>query len=192
MRLKRSVWLFVLAGVIAIFAGAYARLWQEFHAMKIEAAAQMAAIVAQADSRERGRLVRIADLFQQGNPNLDRETAERYADFVDEAAERYGLPHEVLAGLIYTESRADPGARNKDCLGLTQVRWTVWGKLLRENHPDIYERRDLFNPRKSVMAGAWILRYYLDRSADLKQALRRYSGGAAWYPDKVMTVARSL
>ena len=180
MRLKRSVGVFVLAGIIAIIAGAYARLWQEFHAMKIEAAAQMAAIVAQADSRERGRLVRIADLFQQGNPKLD------------EAAERYGLPHEVLAGLIYTESRANPGARNKDCLGLTQVRWTVWGKVLRENHPDIYERRDLFNPRKSIMAGAWILRHYMDTSADLKQALRRYSGGAAWYPEKVMTVARSL
>lgn len=192
MRLKGAGKVLVVAGIVALAAGGAFRLWQEAQAKKIEAAARMAALIAQADSRERGRLVRIADLFQQGNPNLDRETAERYADYVDEAAERYGLPQEVLAGLVYVESRADAGARNRDCLGLTQVRWRVWGTVLKANHPEIYERRDLFNPRKNILAGAWVLKHYLDRSADLKQALRRYSGGAAWYPDKVMTVARSL
>ena len=185
-----------VAGAVAMVAGVAFRLWQEAQAKKIEAgkieAAGMAAPIAQAEIRELARRIRIVDLFMRGNPRLDRETAETYADYVGEAAARYGLPQEVLAGLIYTESRADPWARNKDCLGLTQVRWTVWGKILRGNHPGIYEWHDLFNPRKNIMAGAWILRHYLDRSADLDEALRRYSGGAAWYPGRVMAVARSL
>lgn len=192
MRLKRAGKVLFVAGILALAAGGAFRLWHEFQVQKIEAAARMAALIAQADSRERGRLVRIADLFQQGNPNLDRETAERYADYVDEAAERYGLPQEVLAGLVYVESRADAGARNRDCLGLTQVRWRVWGTVLKANHPEIYERRDLFNPRKNILAGAWVLRHYLDRFKDVEAALFHYSGGKKSYPDAVLTLARSI
>jgi len=192
MRLKRAGKVLFVAGILALSAGAAFRLWHEFQVQKIEAAARMAALVSQAESQEAARRSRIAELFMAGNPKLDRETAEIYADFVEEAAERYGISPEVLAGLIYTESRADAWAKNKDCLGLTQVRWTVWGALLKANHPEIFERRDLFNPRKSIMAGAWVLRHYLDRFKDVEAALFHYSGGKKSYPDAVLTLARSI
>lgn len=192
MRLKRAGKVLVVAGILMLAAGAAFRLWHEFQVQKIKAAARAAALVAQAESMEAARRSRIAELFMAGNPKLDRETAEFYSDCVEEAAERYEISPEILAGLIYVESRGNAWAKNKDCLGLTQVRWKVWGTVLKANHPEIYERRDLFNPRKSILAGAWVLRHYLNRFKEADEALLHYSGMKKDYPDAVLTVARSL
>lgn len=135
---------------------------------------------------------RIAELFLAGNPALGWEVAELYADFVQEAADRYQLPAKVIAGLVYVESRADAGAVNRDCLGLTQVRWSVWSQSLLESNAEVHSRRDLFVPRKNILAGAWVLRHYFDRYKDLERALYRYSGGKRDYPDMVLTLAKSL
>ena len=165
---------------------------REWRTEKVEALTMAAAIAASADARETAAAERLARFFLETNPRLDQETAFYMAYAVQEASNRYGLPESILAGLIHTESRADPKAVNKGCYGLTQVHWSVWGKTLTESHPEIFRKADLFEPRRSILAGAWILRHYLDRYGDMNRALVAYSGGAKWYPAKVQRAACSL
>lgn len=188
---RRTVAAFVfLCGIsLGLGIGMATTSWQ---AIKVESLVTTAVIAASVDAREERQVERIQALFLGANPKLDPESALYYAYAIQEAAERYDLPESVLAGLVYTESRADRLARNGSCLGLTQVNWPVWAKALKEIHPEIYGKADLFEPRKSILAGAWILRHYLDRSGDMRKALKAYSGGAAWYPGKVLRVAEGL
>lgn len=188
---RRTVAAFVfLCGVsLGLGIGMATTSWQ---AHKAESLVTTAIVAASADARVDLQVEKIAALFRLANPKLDPESALYYAYAVLEAADRYGLPENVLAGLIYTESRADRLARNGSCLGLTQVNWPVWAKTLIGTHPEIYGKADLFEPRKSILAGAWILRHYLDRHGDMRKALQAYSGGATWYPAKVLRVAEGL
>lgn len=192
MRRRRLAMLAFLCGVSLGLGSAVAVTeWRERKAESLVTAAVIAASVDAVEAED-GMADRIAGLFCEANPKLDPESARYYAYAVLEASDRYGLPEAVLAGLVYTESRADSRARNGNCLGLTQVNWPVWAKELEEKHPEIYGKADLFEPRKSILAGAWILRHYLDRHGDLRKALKAYSGGAAWYPGKVLRVAEGL
>ena len=72
------------------------------------------------------------------------------------------------------------------------MNWAVWRKELVTKHPEIFTREDLFEARKSILAGAWILRHYLDRYGNLDRALEAYSGGAKWYPEKVRKASEGL
>jgi soluble lytic murein transglycosylase-like protein len=165
---------------------------QEWRLQKVEALASAAAMAASIDAQESRMSDRLARFFSKANPGLDKETALYLAYAVQEAANRYDLPEDILAGLIYTESRAVPEAVNKGCYGLTQVHWAVWASTLTEKHPEIFSKADLFEPRRSILAGAWILRHYLDRYGDMSKALRAYSGGARWYSAKVKNAAEGL
>jgi soluble lytic murein transglycosylase-like protein len=183
--------LFVFLSGIAFGAGVGTRV-TEWRQAKVEASARAAEIAAAAEAREADTAERLSLFFLKTNPHLDRETALDMASAVQEAAGRYALPETILAGLIHTESRANPNAVNKGCLGLTQVNWPVWKKELTLKHPEIFRKRDLFEPRRSILAGAWILRHYLDRYGNLDRALAAYSGGAKWYPEKVRKAAEGL
>lgn len=188
---RRTVAAFVfLCGIsLGLGIGIATTSWQ---AHKVESLVTTAVVAASADARVDLQVEKIAALFRLANPKLDPESALYYAYAVLEASDRYGLPENVLAGLVYTESRANPKATNHGCYGLTQIHWAVWAKTLTAEHPEIYGKADLFEPRKSILAGAWILRHYLDRHGDLRKALKAYSGGAAWYPAKVLRVAEGL
>lgn len=193
MRRKRyrKLALFAFLSGVALGTGIVAgtHAWRE---VKAESMVYAAALAASVDAKESRIIDRLESFFRTTNPTLDRETALYMAYAVQEAADRYDLPEAILAGLIHTESRADPRAINKGCLGLTQVNWPVWKKELTLKHPEIFSPEDLFEPRRSILAGAWILRHYLNRYQSMDRALEAYSGGAKWYPSKVQRVACSL
>jgi len=191
MRRRGKLVLFVFLSGLAFGSGVGTAV-TEWRQAKLEALVRAAGIAVSVDGRETDTTERLARFFLKTNPRLDRETALYLAYGVQEAAERYDLPEAILAGLIHTESRANPKATNKGCLGLTQVNWAVWRKELVTKHPEIFTREDLFEARKSILAGAWILRHYLDRYGNLDRALAAYSGGAKWYPEKVRKAAEGL
>ena len=165
----------------------------EWRQMKQEAFVASAVLAASLESEQSRSAESLKRFFLTTNPTLDPETALYMAYTVQEAADRYKLPEPIIAGLIHTESRAKPKATNKGCLGLTQVNWPVWKKELTLNHPEIFTREDLFEPRRSILAGAWILRGYLNQyDGNLSRALEAYSGGAKWYPAKVLKAAEGL
>lgn len=186
---KLAIFLFLSGIAFGTGAGTVISEWRQAKQEAFVASAIMAASIDSEQTRQAENLKRF---FAGTNPALDPETALYMAYAVQEAANRYDLPEAILAGLIYTESRADPRATNKGCIGLTQVNWPVWKKDLIEKHSEIFDREDLFEPRRSILAGAWILRHYLNRYKSMDRALEAYSGGAKWYPSKVQKVACSL
>ena len=102
-----------------------------------------------------------------------------YSSFVSREAERNGLPDELLLAVIREESSFDRFAVSRaGALGLMQLmpRTGSWigGKIRRGN----VEEEDLLSPEFNIAAGAWYLRYLLDRSEDsIVAALASYNGG---------------
>lgn len=112
--------------------------------------------------------------------------APSYARWVVYYSARYRVPQIVLAGMVMQESSGKPDARSScGAVGLTQIRWSCWGKVLTEAGIAQSEV-DLLNPETSIEAGAYILRTLLDRYGDIDGALRHYSGNARGYTDKVI------
>lgn len=115
--------------------------------------------------------------------------AEGLTALVFKAADRYDIAPQILAGLIVTESSARPEAKNGGCLGLGQVSWRVWAKELKARGIAL-SSTDLHDPHRGLMASAMILRHYLDETGSMREALRRYSGGAGkWYQNRVLAYA---
>lgn len=106
--------------------------------------------------------------------SIDTSTKEGVEKLVRLMAVRYELLPNMYSALIKTESSFNPHAISvKGCVGLAQVCPQTWAKELG------FERwSDLKVPYNNLMAGAIILRQYLDESGgDYSIALQKYNGG---------------
>lgn len=115
--------------------------------------------------------------------------AEVLAGLVVAVARKYALPPELVASVVLVESHGDPMAvspyRRCRARGLMQVRFSVWGKVLRDAGI-VREHTDLHDPVMGLEAGAFVLRHYMAKAnGNLDEALRLYSGGAPGYAEKV-------
>jgi len=111
----------------------------------------------------------------QSSISLSRHTLRQLATVI---ANKQGLDPKLVRAVVTVESSWRPGARSsKDALGLMQVHHPTW----RHKHT----RSDLLDPERNLMAGTAILRKYIKESGTLKEALRKYSGGAVGYYEKV-------
>jgi soluble lytic murein transglycosylase-like protein len=94
---------------------------------------------------------------------------------------KYNIDPHLMIGLIRQESCFSYTAKsNAGAIGLTQVipKW----------HKEKIKGRSLTNPNVSIEVGTMIVAEYLKSSnGDLRKALRKYSGGANNYYNKVMT-----
>ena len=119
-------------------------------------------------------------LMTQVNPSLDNDTADQIATAIIEASVVYSLDPYLVLGVIHAESSARVDAVNGDCLGLMQVRISIWKDVLqREGIVGTTAYSDLFIIEPAVMAGSFVLRHYLDKTdGDIPSALKLYSGGA--------------
>ena len=101
-----------------------------------------------------------------------------YSSFVSREAERNSLPDELLLAVIREESSFDRFAVSRaGAVGLMQLmpRTGSWigGKIRR-----VGIEEDLLSPGFNIAAGAWYLRYLLDRSGNsIVAALASYNGG---------------
>ncbi len=102
-----------------------------------------------------------------------------YSSFISREAVRNGLPDELLLAMIREESSFDRFAVSRvGALGLMQLmpKTGNWiGRRLRRRDLEI---EDLLAPEFNIAAGAWYMRYLLDRSGDsIVAALAYYNGG---------------
>lgn len=133
------------------------------------------------EKREEGK-ARVARVFL----HLGVKRAEAVAAVVEKAAKRFDLPAELVAAVVLTESSGDPAAKSRcGARGLMQVRWVVWGRVLR-GWGIASREADLHDPHRGVVAGAFVLRHYLNRTdGNVERALALYSAGARGYAKKV-------
>jgi soluble lytic murein transglycosylase len=102
-----------------------------------------------------------------------------YSSFVSREAVRNRLPDELLLAVIREESSFDRFAVSRvGALGLMQLmpRTGAWiGEKIKRHGID---DGDILSPEFNIAAGAWYLRYLLDRSGNsIVAALASYNGG---------------
>jgi soluble lytic murein transglycosylase len=103
----------------------------------------------------------------------------RYADIVRGHAENYRLEPELLAAVIYTESKFDPDAESPSgAIGLMQLLPETAAGIAERTGGSRFETADLYDPELNVRYGSWYLRHLLNKyEGDLRKALAAYNGG---------------
>ncbi len=97
------------------------------------------------------------------------------ADAVAEAAKTYGVPEELILGVISQESRFDRRAvSSKGALGLMQLMPATAASLARELDLPRPDTQALLEPRLNVRLGTYYLKTLLAQSKSLPDALTSY------------------
>jgi hypothetical protein len=108
---------------------------------------------------------------------------EPFAEYIVEAAHRFGLPAAWIRVVLSAESNGDPHARSpRGAMGLMQIMPETWGDLR-----DRYALGDdPFDPRANILAGAAYLREMFERFGS-PGFLAAYHAGPERYRDHVAT-----
>jgi Transglycosylase SLT domain len=86
--------------------------------------------------------------------------SNRYADFMAEASQRFGVPASWLRAVIQVESAGNPKAVSpKGAMGLMQLIPDTWSALRIQYHLG----NDPFDPHDNILSGAAYLRELFDR-----------------------------
>jgi hypothetical protein len=106
-------------------------------------------------------------------------TADPFADFVEEASRRFGVPVHWIRAVIDVESAGDARARSpKGAMGLMQIMPETWAELrLRYDLG-----KDPYDPHDSILAGTAYLRELRDRFG-APGFLAAYNAGPARYEE---------
>jgi soluble lytic murein transglycosylase len=102
-----------------------------------------------------------------------------YTEIVRGHARNYDLRPELLAAVIYTESKFDADAESPEgAVGLMQLLpETAKGIALRTGGRR-FETDDLYDPEINVRYGSWYLRHLLQKyDGEVEKALAAYNGG---------------
>jgi soluble lytic murein transglycosylase len=103
----------------------------------------------------------------------------KYPDIVRGHADNYRLEPELLAAVIYTESKFDADAESASgAIGLMQLLPETAAGIAERTGGSRFETADLYDPELNVRYGSWYLRHLLDKyDGDLRKALAAYNGG---------------
>jgi len=109
--------------------------------------------------------------------------ADPFADFMAEAAQRFGIPATWIQAIIAAESAGDPHAVSpKGAMGLMQLMPATW-ETMRDR---LGLGKDPFEPRANILAGTAFLREMHDRYGS-PGFLAAYSAGPGRYEDHLAT-----
>lgn len=109
----------------------------------------------------------------EGVFKLNRDKAGQFALWIHEAEEATGVPPELMAALIATESSFRYTAQSwVGAVGPTQVRPQFWQEFC---------GGDLLDPRNNVICGAKVLAHYRGSCPDWSCAFKKYNVGPTGY-----------
>ncbi|HUP33470.1 MAG TPA: lytic transglycosylase domain-containing protein [Gaiellaceae bacterium] len=102
----------------------------------------------------------------------------RYEEIIKGHAENYHLDPQLVAAVIYQESKFDAGAVSASgAVGLMQLLPSTGQGIAERTGGDSWTPDDLRNPELNVRYGAWYLRHLLDKYGDEELALAAYNAG---------------
>lgn len=103
----------------------------------------------------------------------------KYEQIVRGHAQNYGLEPELLAAVIYTESKFDADAESESgAIGLMQLLPETAAGIATRTGGSKFRTEDLYDPELNVRYGSWYLRHLLQKyDGDLAKALAAYNGG---------------
>jgi soluble lytic murein transglycosylase len=104
----------------------------------------------------------------------------RYEQIVVGHAENYDLEPNLVAAVIYQESKFDADAvSSSGAVGLMQLLPETAQGIADRTGGTGWHERDLVNPELNVRYGSWYLRHLLDKYGDEELALAAYNAGQA-------------
>ena len=104
----------------------------------------------------------------------------RYEEIVVAHAENYGLQPQLVAAVIYQESKFDADAESSSgAVGLMQLLPSTGQGIADRTGGEEWTPADLLNPELNVRYGSWYLRHLLDKYGDETLALAAYNAGQA-------------
>jgi soluble lytic murein transglycosylase len=102
----------------------------------------------------------------------------RYEGIVKGHARNYGLAPELVAAVIYQESKFDADAvSSSGAVGLMQLLPETAQGIADRTGGSGWQERDLLDPELNVRYGSWYLRHLLDKYEDEELALAAYNAG---------------
>ena len=102
----------------------------------------------------------------------------RYEQIVVGHAENYELEPQLVAAVIYQESKFDANAvSDSGAVGLMQLLPATAQGIADRTGGSGWHERDLLDPELNVRYGSWYLRHLLDKYGDEKLALAAYNAG---------------
>lgn len=102
----------------------------------------------------------------------------RYEEIVKSHAENYRLEPQLLAAVIYQESKFDPDARSSSgAVGLMQLLPETGQGIADRTGGKSWQPEDLLTPELNIRYGSWYLRHLLDKYDDERLALAAYNAG---------------
>lgn len=116
-------------------------------------------------------------------PHLQQAAQEialplRHEDVIRQQAQDKGLPADLIAAVIYAESRFRDQTSPAGAKGLMQITPDTAQFIAEKSGGTAFELRDLATPQINIAYGSWYLRYLLDRYGDNELlALAAYNGG---------------
>jgi soluble lytic murein transglycosylase len=101
-----------------------------------------------------------------------------YEEIVRGHAENYGLEPQLVAAVIYQESKFDAGAESASgAVGLMQLLPSTGQGIADRTGGEAWTPDDLRNPELNVRYGSWYLRHLLDKYGSERLALAAYNAG---------------
>jgi soluble lytic murein transglycosylase len=102
----------------------------------------------------------------------------RYQQIVTGHAENYRLEPQLLAAVIYQESKFDADAvSNSGAVGLMQLLPATAQGIADRTGGSGWHEGDLLDPELNIRYGSWYLRHLLDKYDDESLALAAYNAG---------------
>jgi soluble lytic murein transglycosylase len=101
-----------------------------------------------------------------------------YADIVAYRAADNALPFDLVAAVVFAESRFDPSAVSpRGALGLMQIMPSTAAWIAEQLGQPVPTNADLHDPALNTHLGTWYLRHLLDRFGGVESALAAYNAG---------------
>jgi soluble lytic murein transglycosylase len=104
----------------------------------------------------------------------------RYEQIVRGHADNYGLEPQLLAAVIYQESKFDADAESSSgAVGLMQLLPSTGQGIADRTGGGAWTPKDLRDPELNIRYGSWYLRHLLDKYGSEELALAAYNAGQA-------------
>jgi soluble lytic murein transglycosylase len=104
----------------------------------------------------------------------------QYQEIVQGHARNYNLPPDLVAAVIYAESKFDANARSPSgAVGLMQLLPATAKGIALRTGGHRFVTADLLDPEINIRYGCWYLRHLLDKYDDERLALAAYNAGQA-------------